>query len=104
MLTLRRTYLVALAVLVAAFVALYPYLDGMDMCEVGECPYAAHSSYGGSSSPAAAACVSAVLAASFAGVLAFVAFRGRRVVIDDSRPTQFHLSPDPPPPQLSPSL
>jgi hypothetical protein len=50
-------------ILVAAFVALYPYLEGMDSCMVGECPYAAQSSHGGSTD-SVATYVSAVLAAS----------------------------------------
>jgi hypothetical protein len=100
LLPLRRTSLVVLAVLVAAFVALYPYLAGMDMCEVGECPYAAQSSYEGSGG-LAAACVSAVLATSFA-MLAFAASRGRRFFVAVSRPAEPYLSPDPPPPRLSP--
>ena len=100
---MRCTWLVVLAILVAAFVSLYPYLAGMEMCEVGECPYAAQSSHGTSSGLAAATCVSAVLASS-AAVLAFAASRGRCVVTVDRRPLQLYLSPDPPPPRLSPSL
>ena len=102
MLSVRHTFLVLLAVLVAAFVAFYPYLAGMEMCGVGECPYVARSYHEGSAGPAP--CVSAVLAASSAAVLAFVAFRRHRVGTDASRPTEVYLSLDPPPPRLSPSL
>jgi hypothetical protein len=63
MLSARHMCLAALAILVAAFVALYPYLEGMDSCMVGECPYAAQSSHGGSTD-SVATYVSAVLAAS----------------------------------------
>lgn len=95
----RRTYLVALAVLVATFVALYPYLEGMDACMVGECPYAAQSSHGGSTG-FMATCLSFALAASSAVVLALATSRGRRVIPVGLRPAQTYLSPDPPPPQL----
>jgi hypothetical protein len=39
----RRTTLVVLALLVAAFVGLYPYLGSMGMCDSGECPQMVHS-------------------------------------------------------------
>ncbi len=100
LLPVRRTFLVVIAVLVAAFVALYPYLAGMDMCEVGECPYAAQASYEGSGG-LAATCLSAVLVSS-AAVLASAASRGRRFFVAVSRPAEPYLSPDPPPPRLSP--
>jgi hypothetical protein len=96
--TLRHTYLLILAALVAAFVALYPYLGNMEMCDFGECPYAAQSSSHTSSAGLASVCVSAVLSA-FPAMLAFALFRGRRLPAADSRPTQLYLSPDPPPPR-----
>jgi hypothetical protein len=96
-LTLRSTYLFALAVLVAAFVALYPYLGAMEMCDSAECPMAVHSASIGFS----ITCLIAVVAASSAPLLAFAASRGRCVVTSDTRPTEFYLSPDPPPPRLS---
>jgi hypothetical protein len=96
--SLRPTYLFTLAVLVAAFVALYPYLGNMGMCEVGECPYAAQSSSHTSSAGLASVCVSAVLSA-FPAVLAFALFRRRRLAAADSRPAELYLSPDPPPPR-----
>jgi len=101
MLSVRPICLAALAILVAAFVALYPYLEGMDRCMVGECPYAMQSSHGASIG-SVAACVSAVLAASV--VLFFAMLRGRRIFAAYSRPMELYLSPDPPPPRLSPSL
>ncbi len=96
--TLRHTYLFALAVLVAAFVALYPYLGNMGMCDSGECPYAAHSSSHTSSAGLASVCVSAVLSA-VPAMLSFALFRGRRLPAAYSRPTELYLSPDPPPPR-----
>ncbi len=44
--------------------------------------------------------VSAVLSA-IPALLAFATLRGRRLSDERSRPAQFFLSPDPPPPQLS---
>ena len=98
--TLRNRYLFALAVLVTVFVALYPYLGNMGMCDFGECPYATQSSSHASSAGVASVCVSAVLSA-FPAMLAFAMLRGRRLSEERSRPAQFFLSPDPPPPQLS---
>ena len=95
-LTLRSTYLFALVVLVAAFVALYPYLGAMEMCDSGECPMAVHSASIGFSTT----CLVAVVVASSATVLGFAAARGRRVATSDTRPMEFYLSPDPPPPQF----
>ena len=101
--TVRRTYLLPLAILVILFVSLYPYLGTMEMCHSDECPYATHTSTqsSGSSAGLAGLCVGAVLAASSAGLLGLAAIRGRRLSDERSRPAQFFLSPDPPPPQLS---
>jgi hypothetical protein len=99
-LTVRRTYLLAFGILVTAFVSLYPYLGAMEMCHFGECPYAAQSSTQ-SSTTSTGLCLSAVLAATPAGILAFAMLRGRRLFDERSRPAQFFLSPDPPPPQFS---
>ncbi len=96
--TLRHTYLFALAVLVAAFVALYPYLGNMGMCDSGEFPYAAQSSSHTSSAGLASVCASAVLSA-FPAMLAFALFWGRCLPAAGSRRTQLYLSPDPPPPR-----
>jgi hypothetical protein len=96
--TLRHTHLFALAVLVAAFVALYPYLGNMEMCDFGECPYAAQSSSHTSSAGLLSVCLSAVLSA-FPAVLAFALLWGRRLPAADLRPTELYLSPDPPPPR-----
>ena len=90
----------ALAVLVATVVALYPYLGDMGMCDSAECPYATQSSSHTSSSGLVSACVGAVLSA-VPALLAFATLRARRLSDERSRPAQFFLSPDPPPPQLS---
>jgi hypothetical protein len=96
--TLSRTTLIVLAVVVAAFVALYPYLGTMGMCDSGECPYAAQSSSHTSAAGLASVCMSAVLSA-FPALLAFALFRWHRLPTGDSRPMQFYLSPNPPPPR-----
>ncbi len=101
--TLRGTYLLFLAVLVAAFVSLYPYLGGMRMCHPDECPYAAQTSThsSGASTGLAGLCLSVVLAASSVGLLGLATIRARRLSGEHSRPARFYLSPDPPPPQFS---
>jgi len=102
-LTVRRTYLILLAILVSAFVSLYPYLGAMEMCHSGECPYAAQSSIqsSGAFTSLAGLCLGAVLAVSSTGILGLATLRGRRLFDERSRPTQFYLSPDPHPPQFS---
>jgi hypothetical protein len=97
-LNLRRAHLIVLAVLVAAFVALYPSLGVAEMCNPGECPYATHSSQT-TSAGFSALCLGAVLSA-IPAVLTFVASRGRRSIVADPLPTQLHSSPDPPPPRF----
>ncbi len=98
--SLRNTYLFALAALAATFVALYPYLGDMGMCDSAECPYATQSSSHASSSGLASVCVGAVMSA-VPALLAFATLRARRLSDERSRPAQFFLSPDPPPPQPS---
>ncbi len=96
-----RTYMIAFAVIVTAFVALYPYLSSMGSCETGKCPYAVQSSQGASVG-FAAACATAILAASFtAAAFASFPFRERCITPVDAQPSQLYLSPDPPPPRLS---
>jgi hypothetical protein len=97
-LNLRRAHLIVLAVLVIAFVALYPYLGAAEMCNPGACPYATHSSHAASAG-FSALCLGAVLSA-ICAVLAPIASRGRRSVVADSRPMQLYSSPDPPPPRF----
>jgi hypothetical protein len=97
--TLRNRYIFALAVLVAAFVALYPYLGNMEMCDLGECPYAAQSSSHTAPTTPTSVCVSVVLSA-FPAMLAFALLRRRHLPASDSRPTELYLSPDPPPPRF----
>jgi hypothetical protein len=99
--SLRRTFPLVLAIFVVALVALYPYFGAMDMCEMGECPYAMTPSSSGNSAGPVSACIVAALAASFAGMLAPALLRGRRVFANSSWATQFHLAPDSPPPRFS---
>jgi hypothetical protein len=101
-LTLHRAHLVVIMVLVTAFVALHPYLDEAGLCGLGGCPEASQSSHAAHSS-FSTICLVAVLATSAAGVLDFASFFGRRRVDDHPRPTEAYLSPDPPPPRVSPS-
>ena len=96
----RRALLVMLAVLVAAFVALHPYLDEEAVCGFGGCPdvsQSSHATHVGFST----VCLVAVLVASRAVVI-FATFRGRRRVVDHWRPVETYLSPDPPPPRVLP--
>jgi hypothetical protein len=92
----RRTTLVVLAFLVAAFVALYPYLGSMGMCDSGECPQIVHSASGGFS---IACLIAAVLVA--VPVLRAVSALGWRSATSELRPIQVFSSPDPPPPRSS---
>ena len=101
-LMLYRAHLVALAVLVAAFVALHPYLDEAGLCGLGGCPEASQSSHE-THVGFSTACLFAVLVAWGARALAPAWFLGRRRAADPLRPTEAHLSPDPPPPRVSPS-
>jgi hypothetical protein len=94
----RRTTLVVLAFLVAAFVALYSYLGSMGMCDSGECPQIVHSASGGLST----ACL-VVAALVVVPILRAVAAFGGRSAASEPRPIQVFSSPDPPPPQLLPS-
>lgn len=92
----HRAAFAALAVLVAVFVALYPYLD----CGPGGCPDAAqapHPASGGSLvSCLVAVLVAAPAARGFAGGHAF------RRPSSDLRSSQTYLSPEPHPPQTFP--
>jgi hypothetical protein len=56
-----RTTLVVLAFLVAAFVALYPYLGSMGICDSGGCPQIVHSASGGFSTACPIAAVLVVV-------------------------------------------
>ncbi len=90
------------AVLVATFVALYPYLGAMGHCDVqgDECPYAMQSSHT-TSAGFAATCLSAVITVSSIAMLALAADRGRRLAYNDIRPADIFLYLDTPPPRLS---
>lgn len=99
MFSLRQKVLVGLAVLVMAFVALYPYLESMDMCGSMACPYAMQSSHSDSGGTMAA-CAGYGIAASWAALLTLTALRRFRLVRADSRPDQLYLSPESPPPRF----
>jgi cytochrome bd-type quinol oxidase subunit 2 len=96
--TLRNRHLFALAVLVAVFVALYPYLGTMGMCDSGECPQIVHSASSGFST----ACLIAVVLVVVPVLRPVTAF-GWRSATSVLRPIQVFSSPDPPPPQPLPS-
>jgi hypothetical protein len=90
----RRTTLVVLAFLVAAFVALYPYLGSMGMCDSGECPQIVHSASGGFSTACLIAAALVVVP-----VLRAVGALGWRSATSELRPIQVFSCPDPPPPR-----
>lgn len=92
-LTISRTYVIALAILVTAFVALYPYLGAKDMCDSGKCPMMTQSASGVVST----ACLVVVLAA--APVMLAVLRSRLRGAASEPRPLQVFSSPDPPPPR-----
>ena len=91
-----RTTLILLAFLVAAFVALYPYLGSMGMCDSGECPQIVHSASQGFSTACLIAAVLVVVP-----VLRAVTAFGWRSATSELRPVQVFSSPDPPPPRSS---
>jgi hypothetical protein len=91
---MRSTYLFALAVLVATFVAMYPYLGAHDMCDSGKCPMVTQSASGGASM----ACLVVALVATTA-LARFVPQLRLRGPASASRPLQVFSSPDPPPPR-----
>jgi cytochrome bd-type quinol oxidase subunit 2 len=86
--------LLVLAVIVAVFVALYPYLDSMGMCHSGECPQVVHSASSGFST----ACLLAAVLVIVPVLRAVTAF-GWRSATSELRPIQVFSSPDPPPPR-----
>lgn len=89
---------VLLAVLVAAFVVLYPLLDcGPEGCpEVSQSSHAAHAGL-------STACLAAVLVGSGVAAPIFLPFLGRRRITNPRRPVETYLSPEAPPPRLPPS-
>jgi hypothetical protein len=97
----RAQLLVALAVLVAVFVALHPYLDEAGLCGLGGCPEASQGSQSAHAS-SSTACLLAVLVAS-PTVLALASFVGRRRTTDHPLLTEAYLPLEPPPPRVSPS-
>ena len=102
MLALNRTRLTfALAVLVAAFVSLHPYLDPAGLCGSGGCPepsHPSHSSHAAHAKPSDT-CPLGALVAPGATPFALAAFLGRRGAGDRPRPAGPCLPPDTPPPK-----
>lgn len=98
MYSVRRTILLALAVVVTAFVALYPQLEAVGMCDSGECPPMT-----GSTSVGYSVTCCAVVASLAVVPAASVAAFGLRLRVTRAwySPSQVHLSPESPPPQLS---
>lgn len=97
-LVLTRTFLVALLVFLAVFVALHPSLEASGSCGSGGCPEAVHS-HGSAHVHPPTECAAAVLAAFSALAVAPAVFRRRRLS-PGAWPAQLFLSPDPRPPQL----
>lgn len=95
---MRRTTLLALAILVAAFVTLYPALDSAGMCDSGECPQIVNSASGGFSGT----CVPALASLAAAPVVGAAAAGLRlREATTVQSPSQIYYAPESPPPRLS---
>lgn len=91
--------LVLLTILVAAFVALHPYLDASGLCGSGGCQEASQASHAPHAGFFSAVCVGAVLAASAAAAASpFAAPSGRRRIAGLRQPVGAFLPPDTPPP------
>ena len=102
--SLRRTHLIALGLLLVLLVALYPQLESMGACEGGGCPPAAQSSQAASASLTVACVGAAVLATASAGAV-FSPSLGRLLfAAAEQRPHQLYLAPEPPPPRLLSNL
>lgn len=96
MLSVRRAYLVALAVLVTVVVALHPYLGPSGLCGPGGCPPASEAHASASTDPSALARPVLAVAAAALALLAF------RRPTSDPQPAEAYFSPDPHPPQPFP--
>ena len=95
----KRMQLAAFVVLVAAVLASHPFLEEAGLCGHGGCPEASQSSHVTHAAPSLA-CLAAVLVAAGAAAPAFFASLGGRRPVRQQRPTEAHLPPEPPPPQL----
>ena len=94
---MRGTTILVLALLVAAFVALYPQLGAAGMCDSGECPQIASPASGGSSG----ICCPALAVAAVAPVVGAAATGLRVRRASTVRPPyQIYFSPESPPPRL----
>ena len=87
---LRRTYLIALAIFVAAFVALHPYLGPLEFCGPGGCPHTVEAHGTPHVDPSAVGGTAALVAP-----IAALTLRPS----SDRRPEEAYLSPEPLPPQ-----
>lgn len=92
----RRPHLVALALLVAVFVAFYPYLEPAGSCGAGGCPQLSQA-HAPSSPNLPAGDIVAVLAAPAS--VATLRAAGFLRPASDRHPEEVHLSPDSPPPR-----
>ena len=97
--TPRHAFPVVLAVLVAALVALHPYLGSADLCGPGGCPHGVEAHASGPVDPSAAGRSAAALAMLPA---ALALFASRRPA-SDRRPEATYPCPEPPPPRLLPN-
>jgi len=91
----RRTHVLVLAILVAAFVAFYPSLETAGPCDGGECPHAAHATTMASLC-LASVCAAAVLSVPYAASI--LGATSRRRSFSDRRPAEIYLPPDTQPP------
>ena len=93
-----RRALVALVVVVGAFLASHPYLEEAGLCGHGGCPDASPSSHVSHVGPSGA-CLAAVLVAAAVAGPAFFAALGLGGAASQRRPSETYLPPEPPPPQ-----
>ncbi len=89
-LDLRRTYQVVAAVLVAAFVALHPYLGPAELCAPEGCPHTVEAHGASHVDPSTVGGAAALV------VPIALAFRRPS---SDRRPEEMYLPPEPLPPQ-----
>ncbi|CAN5742575.1 hypothetical protein BH20ACT11_BH20ACT11_05600 [soil metagenome] len=92
----RRISLSAVALLVAVFVALYPYLDLAGYCDDGGCPDVTQIS--ASASPDLPS--TGVLSEAVAPIAAVAMAAGLILLLSERRPDELLLSPESPPPRL----
>ena len=89
-----RRLVLALALVVLAFAATYPYLDATGSCGDPGCPEFSHAH-----APASAELPAGALAVALAAVAAPALVGRVRRPASDRRPDETYLSPDPEPPR-----